>query len=67
MTEPQPRPRDEALDALRGFAIFGMVLVNLQGSEEHAFRWITHAPWNGLTFADLVFPLFLLAVGLACR
>lgn len=59
------RVRDEPLDALRGFAIFGMVLANLQGSEEHAFWWINHAPWNGLTFADLVFPMFLLAVGLA--
>lgn len=59
------RLRDEPLDALRGFAIFGMVLANLQGSEEHAFWWINHAAWNGLTFADLVFPMFLLAVGLA--
>lgn len=59
------RVRDEALDALRGFAIFGMVLANLEGSEEHAFWWINHAQWNGLTFADLVFPMFLLAVGLA--
>jgi len=59
------RTRDDALDALRGIAIFGMVLANLQGSEEHAFWWINHAPWNGLTVADLVFPMFLLAVGLA--
>ena len=59
------RVRDEALDALRGIAIFGMVLANLQGSEEHAFWWINHAPWDGLTIADLVFPMFLLAVGLA--
>lgn len=64
MSKPT-RIRDEPLDALRGFAIFGMVLANLQGSEEHAFWWINHAPWNGLTFADLVFPMFLLAVGLA--
>ncbi len=59
------RVRDEPLDALRGIAIFGMVLANLQGSEEHAFWWINHAAWDGLTIADLVFPMFLLAVGLA--
>jgi predicted acyltransferase len=59
------RVRDEALDALRGIAIFGMVLANLQGSEKDAFWWINHAPWDGLTIADLVFPMFLLAVGLA--
>ena len=57
--------RDEPLDALRGLAIFGMVLVNLQGSEEAAFPWLIHADWHGLTIADLVFPLFLLAVGLS--
>jgi predicted acyltransferase len=64
MSKPT-RVRDEPLDALRGIAIFGMVLANLQGSEEHAFWWINHAPWDGLTIADLVFPMFLLAVGLA--
>lgn len=66
MTQPGTRPpRDDALDALRGIAIFGMVLVNLQGSDAHVFPILAHAPWNGLTLADLVFPLFLLASGLA--
>ena len=59
------RRRDEPLDALRGLAIFGMVLVNLQGSDAVAFPLLIHAEWNGLTLADLVFPLFLLAVGLS--
>lgn len=59
------RPRDDALDTLRGLAIFGMVLVNLQGSDAHVFAILAHAPWNGLTIADLVFPLFLLCVGLS--
>lgn len=57
--------RDEALDALRGIAVLGMVLVNLQGSGDAAFSMFVHAEWNGFTFADLVFPLFLLASGLA--
>jgi predicted acyltransferase len=65
MTAAASRPRDIALDALRGIAIVGMVLANLQGSEKDAFLWITHAAWNGLTVADLVFPMFLLAVGLS--
>lgn len=64
MSKPA-RVRDEPLDALRGIAILGMVLANLQGSEKDAFWWINHAPWDGLTIADLVFPMFLLAVGLA--
>nr|WP_281422969.1 acyltransferase family protein [Sphingomonas colocasiae] len=57
--------RDGALDALRGIAVLGMILVNLQGSGEAAFGAFVHAEWNGFTFADLVFPLFLLASGLA--
>jgi len=65
MTAADARPRDDALDALRGLAIFGMVLVNLQGSDAHTFPILAHAPWNGLTIADLVFPLFLLCVGLS--
>ena len=65
MTVSTARPRDDALDALRGIAIVGMVLVNLQGSDAHAFPLLAHAPWNGLTIADLVFPLFLLCVGLS--
>lgn len=60
-----PAARDGALDALRGVAVLGMVLVNLQGSGEAAFGAFVHAEWNGFTFADLVFPLFLLASGLA--
>jgi predicted acyltransferase len=65
MTGTATRTRDDALDALRGLAIFGMVLVNLQGSDAHVFPILAHAPWNGLTIADLVFPLFLLCVGLS--
>ena len=47
------RPRDYALDALRGVAISGMVLANLQASDTDAFAWIAHAAWDGLTVADL--------------
>ncbi|MEO5494614.1 MAG: heparan-alpha-glucosaminide N-acetyltransferase domain-containing protein [Sphingomonas sp.] len=65
MTAPAARPRDDALDALRGVAIVGMVLVNLQGSDAHVFPILAHAPWDGLTIADLVFPLFLLCLGLS--
>ena len=65
MIAPAASLRDDALDALRGLAIFAMVLVNLQGSDAHVFPILAHAPWNGLTIADLVFPLFLLCVGLS--
>ena len=55
--------RDRTIDALRGVAILGMVLVNLQGSP-NPFPLLDHAEWNGLTIADLVFPLFLFTAGL---
>lgn len=42
-----------------------MVLVNLQGSGEASYDLLKHAPWHGLTLADLVFPWFILIVGLS--
>jgi predicted acyltransferase len=59
------RKRDGALDALRGITVILMILVNLQGSDATAFMLLKHAPWNGLTVADLVFPIFLLVTGLS--
>lgn len=59
-----PAARDLSLDAFRGLTVLLMVLVNLQVGG-HAFAWIDHAEWNGLTLADLVFPWFLLIVGLS--
>ncbi|MBN2807020.1 MAG: DUF5009 domain-containing protein [Prolixibacteraceae bacterium] len=52
-----------SLDALRGFTIAGMILVNVPGSWEHIYPPLRHAAFNGLTLADLVFPFFLFIVG----
>jgi predicted acyltransferase len=57
--------RDQSLDAFRGLTVILMVIVNIQGSGDNAFALIKHAEWNGLTLADLVFPWFLLIVGLS--
>ena len=57
--------RDRALDAFRGVAVAGMALVNLQDPFRPAFPALEHAEWNGLTPADLVFPFFVLGVGLS--
>ncbi len=59
------RKRDGSLDALRGITVILMILVNLQGSDATAFTLLKHAPWDGLTVADLVFPIFLLVTGLS--
>ena len=52
-----------ALDIFRGMTIAGMVLVNTPGSWQYVFSPLRHAPWNGCTPTDLVFPFFLFAVG----
>jgi predicted acyltransferase len=54
-----------SLDALRGFAIASMVLVNNPGDWDHLYAPLAHAKWNGWTFTDIVFPLFLFAAGVA--
>ena len=59
------RGRDPSLDALRGLAVVGMLFVNLQGDAAASFAAFVHAAWHGFTLADLVFPAFLLAVGLS--
>lgn len=54
-----------SLDAFRGFAVAGMVLVNNPGDWGHLHPPLAHAAWNGWTFTDLVFPFFLFAVGVS--
>jgi predicted acyltransferase len=61
-----PSKRLQSLDAFRGLTILGMLLVNNVALDTATPRQLTHAPWNqGVTFADLVFPWFLLIVGIA--
>lgn len=54
-----------SLDAFRGLAIAGMILVNNPGSWAHVYPPLRHAVWHGATPTDLVFPFFLFAVGVA--
>ena len=54
-----------SLDAMRGFTIAAMVLVNFPGSWQHVYSPLLHADWNGLTPTDLVFPFFLFIVGVS--
>lgn len=53
------------LDALRGFTVAGMILVNVPGSWSHVCAPLLHAQWNGLTLADLVFPFFIFIMGVS--
>ncbi|MCE7061825.1 acyltransferase family protein [Dyadobacter sp. CY343] len=54
-----------SLDTLRGFTIAAMIMVNFPGSETHKFPTLSHTKWNGLTFTDLIAPLFLFIVGVS--
>ena len=60
-----PMGRLISLDAMRGFTIAGMILVNYPGSWEHIYPPLEHAEWDGLTPTDLVFPFFLFIVGVS--
>ena len=60
-----PMSRLTSLDAMRGFTIAAMILVNYPASWEHIYPPLEHAAWNGLTPTDLVFPFFLFIVGVS--
>jgi predicted acyltransferase len=53
-----------SLDVFRGLTIAGMILVNNPGRGD-AYAPLDHAPWNGWTPTDLIFPFFLFIVGVA--
>src|SRR2546426_2129314 len=64
-----------SLDALRGFDMFWIVgaeeivhalhKVNQSGPLEFLKSQFTHKPWQGVTFYDLIFPLFVFIVGVS--
>jgi predicted acyltransferase len=54
-----------SLDALRGYTIALMVIVNDPGSWRYVYPPLEHAKWHGLTLTDLVFPFFLFIVGVS--
>ena len=54
-----------SLDVLRGITIAAMILVNDPGSWDHVFPPLDHAEWNGATPTDMIFPTFLVMVGIS--
>ena len=66
LTDATPSPisqRFASLDVFRGMTVALMILVNNPGSWSYIYPPLEHAPWNGCTPTDLVFPFFLFAVG----
>jgi len=58
------RTRLESIDEFRGFAILLMVLADYLEGPSVVPGWLKHAQDIGLTEADIVAPLFILAIGL---
>lgn len=59
-----------SLDVMRGLTVIGMVVVNSAAVFHFAtgkpvFDILLHATWQGITFADLVFPFFIFMVGVS--
>jgi predicted acyltransferase len=62
---PSTQNRLVSLDALRGYTVAAMIMVNFPGSEEHVFFTLRHTIWNGLSFTDQVAPFFLFIIGIS--
>ncbi|MDD5304897.1 MAG: heparan-alpha-glucosaminide N-acetyltransferase domain-containing protein [Elusimicrobia bacterium] len=56
--------RLRSLDVYRGLTVAGMVLVNSSGSDE-VYAPLRHSVWNGWTPTDLIFPSFLVIMGVS--
>lgn len=54
-----------SLDVFRGFVIAAMILVNNPGSWDYVYRPLDHAPWNGMTPTDYIFPFFIVIMGIS--
>lgn len=63
MSSSTTNARLDSLDAFRGLTIGAMILANNPGGP--AYAPLKHAPWHGWTATDLIFPSFLLIVGVA--
>jgi predicted acyltransferase len=54
-----------SLDAFRGFIIAGMILVTDPGTYSAVYKPLMHAQWENPTPTDMIFPSFLVIVGMA--
>ncbi|WP_339919759.1 DUF5009 domain-containing protein [uncultured Flavobacterium sp.] len=54
-----------SLDVFRGLTVLMMTIVNNPGDWSAIYPPLEHADWNGWTPTDLVFPFFILIMGVA--
>lgn len=64
-TVPDKGNRLVALDVFRGITMGAMILVNDPGIGTHVYAPLEHSAWNGITFADFIFPSFIFIVGIS--
>jgi predicted acyltransferase len=62
---PSPSTRLLSLDVFRGLVIAAMIFVTDPGIYGHQYAQLKHSAWNGATATDMIFPAFLLMVGIA--
>lgn len=53
-----------SLDVFRGMTILMMIVLNNQAGST-VFSPLVHSSWDGVTFADMIFPFFLFIMGAA--
>ena len=59
---PTKPGRLRSLDTFRGFSLTLMIFVNYGGG---GYWYLDHAPWNGATVADFLFPWFMWIMGVS--
>jgi len=59
------KKRIVSLDIFRGITVAAMIFVNITASTDSIPYFLHHAEWEGLYFADLVFPFFLFIGGIS--
>ena len=61
MTAENNKKRLLSLDVFRGLTMMAMIVVN----SPNTYGELSHAYWDGIFFADLIFPFFIIIVGVA--
>lgn len=56
--------RIRSIDILRGICVALMIFLNNPGDWAFVYEPLEHAPWNGITPTDLVFPCFIFVMGI---
>ena len=56
-----------SIDIFRGLAIVGMIFVDIIGPFDNVPAWSKHASDYGLTYVDVIAPIFIFAIGLTYK